>query len=303
LKNGAIKTVRTSKLIYIAGYSRSGSTVMDILLGSHEDAFSCGELTYLLEDSLNDDRSCACGNRYSSCPVWGQIPKGNDEDSKVLREVECRQVLKASKASEQQYAEIVMAMLSKIRVVTGCRILIDSSKNSKDPALRMERLQTICNEDVYVVHLVRDYFSTISSYYVNGSNCVSEGHGQEKSFLLLRSSLGWMIANTIAWWLGRRLRYLAVDHNEFLRDPLATLDAIEQFVDEDFSSTKQRVKEGQVLVASHNVGGNRVRREGILVKGRDLTNSITLPLWVKVFGYICGPKLLESFIFRRAKSA
>ena len=44
------KVLISPTIIYIAGYGRSGSTVLDIMLGDHPRIFSGGELTYLFDD-------------------------------------------------------------------------------------------------------------------------------------------------------------------------------------------------------------------------------------------------------------
>src|SRR5438105_3013640 len=85
------------KIVYIAGYSRSGSTILDILLGNHSQVISTGELVYLFEDWNNPTRSCTCGKPYGNCSFWGsyQLPDGYtlEQATKILRMVESRDVV------------------------------------------------------------------------------------------------------------------------------------------------------------------------------------------------------------------
>jgi hypothetical protein len=48
------------KILYIAGYSRSGSTILDIILSSHPQIFGTGELGYLFDDWIAGTRLCTC---------------------------------------------------------------------------------------------------------------------------------------------------------------------------------------------------------------------------------------------------
>lgn len=44
------------KVLYIAGWGRSGSTILDNVLGQVEGFFSGGELSYLWERGLSENR-------------------------------------------------------------------------------------------------------------------------------------------------------------------------------------------------------------------------------------------------------
>ena len=55
-------------------YGHSGTTILDILLGSSEDAFSCGELTFINRAGLADE-FCSCNNRIGQCGFWSPVMK------------------------------------------------------------------------------------------------------------------------------------------------------------------------------------------------------------------------------------
>ena len=61
-------------LLYIVSATRSGSTLLDLLLGNHGEATSVGELRRLQEHLSNGDR-CTCGvSVQGSCgdgAMWG----------------------------------------------------------------------------------------------------------------------------------------------------------------------------------------------------------------------------------------
>ena len=63
----------STKVLYIAGSGRSGSTILDNILGELDGFVSAGEVRFLWERGMRDDRTCACGEPFSSCPFWGDV--------------------------------------------------------------------------------------------------------------------------------------------------------------------------------------------------------------------------------------
>jgi len=64
--------METIKVIYIVGCGRSGTTIMDILLGNHVGLLSVGELIHA-HDNWNEDKLCSCGANLKKCDVWGDV--------------------------------------------------------------------------------------------------------------------------------------------------------------------------------------------------------------------------------------
>ncbi len=71
-----------SKLIYILSVGHSGSTLLDLLIGSLEKSFSTGELQRLPwtlnnrdlpEVSLQKENVCSCLSEIRKCPVWQKV--------------------------------------------------------------------------------------------------------------------------------------------------------------------------------------------------------------------------------------
>src|SRR3989337_1492741 len=65
------------RILYIGGAGRSGSTLIELILGNMPGFFSVGEIRYFWEYVLEEDLSCGCGEIITSCTFW----------SKVLREI------------------------------------------------------------------------------------------------------------------------------------------------------------------------------------------------------------------------
>src|SRR3546814_9958562 len=57
----------------VAGYGRSGTTLLDIALGEHPAIMGAGEVTTLARHVWDRGEYCACGARVRDCPQWNAI--------------------------------------------------------------------------------------------------------------------------------------------------------------------------------------------------------------------------------------
>ena len=62
----------TAKTIIICGSGYSGSTLLNLLLGSHPDLVSLGETTNLAR-SVIEDRQCTCRQPVKQCSFWNDV--------------------------------------------------------------------------------------------------------------------------------------------------------------------------------------------------------------------------------------
>lgn len=86
-------------IITVSGTSRSGSTMLDLILGNAPDAFSCGEVYAWFRPyrTHHFEIDCSCGQQ--PCPIWETI-KGVSESefhASVGRELGARYVIDSSK--------------------------------------------------------------------------------------------------------------------------------------------------------------------------------------------------------------
>lgn len=68
----AVENNTAMRNVFICSAGHSGSTLLDMLLGSHSTAESVGELIHLPMDmALNND--CACGSPMRDCSLWPEV--------------------------------------------------------------------------------------------------------------------------------------------------------------------------------------------------------------------------------------
>jgi hypothetical protein len=60
-------------VLYISAWGRSGSTIIDNVLGAYPEVVSVGELHHLWGRGLLWKRGCGCGKPVRSCPFWADV--------------------------------------------------------------------------------------------------------------------------------------------------------------------------------------------------------------------------------------
>lgn len=157
------------KVIYLAGSGRSGSTILGNVLGEIPGHFSVGELRFVWDRNVQENRVCGCGAPFSECSVWRSVMGAafgdNPPDPRhviALREaampmrlspvVHLDRTRRWARATYTSYLDILERLYHAVSSVTGARVIIDSSKYPSYGYL----LGLIDSLDVRVVHLVRD---------------------------------------------------------------------------------------------------------------------------------------------------
>ena len=277
-ENGAIK------VLFIAGLGRSGSTLLDNVLGSVDGFFSLGELIYLWDRCLEDNRLCGCGEAFGNCPVWIPIraagATGVDSDT-VQRLVAVRESLgpgsvvvrsrfgtrPLSGPGLDEYVEAHARIYRAIRTETGCRVIVDSSKWPAYGFL-LTRMPGI---EPYFLHLVRDPRPVAFSWQ---KEKIYDASG-ETPLYMSRFSLPascrlwnkWNVASEIL--LRRpRQRYLRLYYEDFVDRPRHTVERIAEHVGEGPSALPFLSDDQLRLCVNHAVGGNPSRFESGMVTVR-----------------------------------
>jgi hypothetical protein len=93
------------KVIYIAGWGRSGSTLIDGILGQVPGLVSVGEIKFIWERGFLQNRRCSCGERFLECPFW------TDAIRRGLPGIDQAQVQRLDAASRRTRTRHLPAML------------------------------------------------------------------------------------------------------------------------------------------------------------------------------------------------
>lgn len=231
------------KVLYIAGWGRSGSTLLTNLLGQVPGFFSGGELRYLWERNLTEGHDCGCGREFLECPVWSQIVTETNAvqaaPSMTARLAETssdKQIpaLMTSAGSEKllgrlgEGADTLADLYRSIADVTGSHVIVDSSKVPSYAAL-LERVPGI---DVRVLHLVRDPRAVAYSWH---RRKMQHDVGRE---MLRRSAFEsgwrWSVRNAEVrlFWRATNPRFMRMRYENVIDHPEDSLQQIFDFIEE-----------------------------------------------------------------------
>jgi hypothetical protein len=186
------------KVLKITGLGRSGSTILDVVLGNHPQIESVGEVGNLMRNGWISRESlrgidpkrlrrpiCTCGKRLDvlyvatpdeACPFWSSVRREwverTDRESietypKLQNDFELKRrwprllyEKRRPSALFRSYARLTRAFFESIRAVSGKPIIVDSAT----VPTRTFALGMIPGIDVYMVHLVRDGRGVITSH-------------------------------------------------------------------------------------------------------------------------------------------
>ena len=172
-------------LLYILSSGRSGSTLIDLVLGNNPGLISLGEF-HRLSVYARDGELCTCGAAVVACPFWLGVSRfasllfgGKEEPATTLRQREvmlrkdrigaARNIIQMSLLSSgltppawlatrligSNHAEAIensWVWIQAIRQTTGCNTVVESTKDVR----RLKQYFLSDPERIRVLHLTRD---------------------------------------------------------------------------------------------------------------------------------------------------
>lgn len=275
------------KIVYILADNRSGSTLLDQLLGAHDQIVSLGEIHHLPAYALHDRSlydpshalACTCGVAVDQCQFWRKVEEslGRPLSSLALKLRFYRkatppvsgvrsplahlarrtlkrnpQFIRSPLASavfdKRRVAADSFALFDAIFDVTDAQYVVDSSKNGF-------RFRTLYDQEpkrVVGIRLTRDYRGTVRS---------KMNRGRE----LRASAAGWASTMREIQVLTRDITsdaFISVRYEDLCRDPRSELGRICDFLRVEFSEALLT----RPIEDVHHLGGSpskfdRSRRE------------------------------------------
>lgn len=304
------------RVLFIGGLGRSGTTVVERVLGEVPGICSAGELVHLWHRAVLCDERCGCGQPFSSCPFWQAVGKrafdGWDpalaermeqlrsrvDRTRFIPRLALRGTRGAGGAELAEYVSVFGRLYRAIAEESGAAVVVDSSKHSSlayclrtDPAL-----------DLRVVHAVRDSRGVAYSWTKEVRRPESAaGADLMTRYSPVRSALLWMGHNAslaLLARLGTPTRVLR--YEDFVAEPARQVGELAAFAGLPAGQAAGSLNGSTVhLRASHTVAGNpmrftvgetTLRRDDAwrtrLPRGqRRLTTLLTLPL-LAAYGYL-----------------
>jgi hypothetical protein len=307
------------KVLSIIGAHRSGSTVLDRVLGLLDGFLCTGELRFFFLRSAGTGY-CGCGKLLRDCDFWSKIHdtvmvnggvrldpvqiRAWQEDE--LRSRSIWRILRRHPRSTADwpalagYIDAFGRLYRAIAEVSGARVIVDSSKVPKHAAV----LESIPGITPYYIHLVRDPRGVAYSW--ERQKRYPHSNALTKHYSTTYSVARWAGMNILSEVVCRsrgKQRSFRVRYEDFVRHPAKTLADIGRVVDEHVE-TSVVADDGTVeFQLDHTVEGNpdridtgrgRLREDTKWVRcltpsQKLLATSIGLPLILR-YGYRVIPR-------------
>jgi Sulfotransferase family len=308
------------RVLYIGGYSRSGSTLLDRMLGQLPGYLSTGELGYLTTHGMRQNRRCGCGARFLDCGFWTQVGRRafdgwDTPDARALARLYPQvtrhryiPLLLAPAAHPgfarklRRYAGLLARLYRALEAVGEAEVVIDSTI---DPS-RALVLRHVPGVDLRIAHLVRDSRGTAFSWTKDVVMRDSVDQVVRKGTLPpRRSALHWaeyhLLFHGLSLLDGGQL---VVRYEDVVRDPGEELARIAGFLGDRLDDQALGFVEpgAVVLAANHTAVGNDMRfrvgrvplrvddqwRRDLPAADRRTVTALTWPL-LKRYGYLDAP--------------
>jgi hypothetical protein len=271
------------KVIVIAGWERSGSTILANVLGSAPGVVTLGEINNIWARGFGADLMCACGRAFSSCEMWKPIAEaafGDGLPSVAERAARAiapmgntwlirRRLPILSRGQVERaapYAALLARLYASAAETTGARLLVDASKSPWHAAVAYG----LSGFEVHVIHLVRDPRGVAHSLRKK----VRYDADETRDILMDRhsvttSSLAWVYRGRLieSTWRGRE-RAMTLRYEDFVAAPRTVTRRVYAWAGLPGTEAPFSAEDEVELRLSHNVSGNPVRFQHGVVKLR-----------------------------------
>jgi len=272
------------KIIYIAGYGRSGSTLLERVLGSHEKIFGVGELASFLGLLDSETSFCSCGELLQKCKFWSEAIKnsgGDFQNNPKLKVIQrCFESLVVFlgpffRRNKETYKRYIQRLFGSIfeQLPNEVSYIVDSSKTSRKSFFRPIALRRIASLNVKVIHLVRDGRGCMWSNLKGSNRRMEQGLDPHIPFAALRTAISWFLAN-IAAHIFQVCHpcedYCRIRYEDFVVDPEGTLKKLGRFLGVSFDQQIEMLNSGEEIPLGHQIAGNRLRSQKRIVLRMDV---------------------------------
>ena len=237
---------RPPTVVYITGSGRSGSTILDMMLGANSRALGLGQVDELARWAAGD-QFCTCGRPLGECPVWGPAladqrpPAPLNVEGQVAKTLSILPAIRGRAPREADPASVdaTWSLYDRLAEISGATTLIDSSKS----LLRFARLADRAGDrDLRLIHLIRDPRGFVLSRTRSKAVPTASGTiGSTESQSLASALADWTVQNgLVSAYAGRRRpQSTVVTYEQLVGEPTATLERLCEFAGLELEPERQ----------------------------------------------------------------
>ena len=159
-----------TRVLFIGGLGRNGSTLVDRVLGQTPGVVAVGELVFLWQRGLLAGERCGCGRPLRDCPFWTEVGErafdGWDrldvaaigrlqhavDRNRYIPLMRWPWLSSRYRRRRDRYAGLMSRLYDAIAVTSGAELVVDSSKHASTAAL----VSRVPGVEATVVQLLRD---------------------------------------------------------------------------------------------------------------------------------------------------
>jgi hypothetical protein len=236
-------------LLYIAGSSHSGSTLLDFVLGSHSRIESLGEakkIPQILEKiraRIGAPPICSCHVPIPECSFWKFALRLGDESFPE------REAITTELSADLGLARRALGF-------RGREVLLDSSKNLG----RLGFLSACPEFLITCVHLTRDPRAVAFSAVRKMEKKTASLDSRTRWRILIKQATDWAKLNRkirARYHSKRSVSYLALRYEDFVSAPRDAVSRVLNSMGLQFEPAQLRFRD----FSHHNIEGNRLRLE------------------------------------------
>jgi len=248
------------RIIYILGSGRSGTSLLEIMLGNNSRIFNCGEL-----------------NRFPARNGYPPVKSPDSTDykfwlkirEKVVENFDLKHQAHLHKKFEYHfglikrffglfdpseyrlYQDFIAKIFNEVYQSTGCPIITDSSKY---PSRALSLSETL-TFDVSYIYIKRNPVSVVRSFAKKDIEQPSKNWLMANAYYFIVNFLCSIVYRKLA----KRHKTMIIKYEELIQNPLQTLMDIEKILDLSFDLLKDKIKNNEEIKVGNLFDGNRIR--------------------------------------------
>jgi hypothetical protein len=267
-------------VLYLGGIGRSGSTLIERLIGEMPGVCAVGELVHLWERGITEGERCGCGEPFQRCPFWQKVGAAAfsgwdtvdvNRIAALRAQVDRTRFIPALASRRDfppglsqaltEYTAYYSRLYTAIAEVSGCQLIVDSSKH---PSLAhcLRRQQDI---DLRVLHVIRDSRAVAYSWSKQVRRPDTDSESYMTRYSTTQAAGQWNLQNAAFHLLARLgCSTMRMKYEDFAASPEEALHRIAGFAElpasdcYPFMGTTGAARWAQ-LNKLHSVSGNPMR--------------------------------------------
>lgn len=265
-------------VLYIAGSGRSGSTLLERILGQIDGCTAVGELRHIWR--RNPERElCGCGCLLADCDFWRRVmaratvrfdSAGFEQMLGLQQSVDRMRFIPSMydwpltpdgyQPSFDQYTDIIRSLYVAIRQENDSRIIVDSSKDMSTLFMLL-RMPDI---NLRILHVIRDSRAVAFSWMREKIRPHAVDHvSLMPTYSPQKTALDWTYRNILTEFTRNRgAAFLQLRYEDLIAQPVTTIQEVARFMDLS-AADLSFLSPGEISLTkdNHTVAGNPMRFE------------------------------------------